>query len=148
MFLLAAGNVITQPKARDMQEWDSDARKSFERDPEYFNEQLECVKTKLKFGFLLMWRAAWKDFKKRERQKVEEEEEIEIDFDFGWFETLYIVDLGKCLEDKAFLDYMEYYAPCTITTLCKIPNIHKYVLEEDLLVAAPGRNDEIAYIDI
>ena len=130
-------------KARDMQESGSDARMSFERDPDYFNETVESAKKILKWGFLGMWRAAWNDFKKREQQLVDEEEEIEIDFDFGWFDTLYIVDLGKCLGDKAFLDVMEYYAPCTI--LSNIPNIHKYVLEEDYMVAAPGRNDEIAY---
>ena len=42
---------------------------------------------------------------------MDHDEDSKIDFDFGWFETLYIVDFAKCLQDQAFLDFMERIAP-------------------------------------
>ena len=123
-------------KARDMGE-NLANEKQFKNNPDLINMQVEAGEKYLKLGFLLMWRTAWKDYKKREADKMDKDKVITIDFDFGWFETLYIVDLAKCLHDKAFLDFMVHNAPYTI--LCNIPNILKYILEEDL-VACPGRD--------
>ena len=58
-----------------------------------------------------MWRTASRDYRKRKAEKMDHDEDSKIDFDFGWFETLYIVDFAKCLQDQAFLDFMERIAP-------------------------------------